>query len=123
MQLKQDIEYLEFKLEREKHELQRWVKGDLQNVKLQHNSIASGLEERIEILTNEIKYKKRKINELINLIESFDGLDNKILRMKWCDGKTLEQIAHELNYSYGYIKQRHANIMRMINFIDLFMVR
>ena len=123
MQLKQDIDYLEFKLEREEVELRRWVEGDLQNVKLQHNSIASGIEERIELLKKEIRYKKRKLKDLVELIEMFEGLDNQILRMKWCEGKTLEEIACELNYSYGYIKQRHANAMRTIGFVDMFKVR
>lgn len=123
MQLKQDIDYLEFKLEREETELRRWVEGDLQNVKLQHNSIASGIEERIELLKKEIRYKKRKLKDLVELIEMFKGLDNQILRMKWCEGKTLEEIARELNYSYGYIKQRHANAMRTIGFADMFKVR
>lgn len=123
MQLKQDVEYLEFKIEREEVELRRWTSGDLQNVKLQSNSIAAGLEERIDKLKKEVIYKKRKLNDLVALIEKFEGVDNQILRMKWCEGKTLEEIAYELNYSYGYIKQRHANVMRMINFADTFKVR
>ncbi len=38
--------------------------------------------------------------------------------MKWFEGKTLEEIAVELKYSYGYIKRKHADIMKMIKFAD-----
>ncbi|GIP61958.1 hypothetical protein J32TS6_05130 [Virgibacillus pantothenticus] len=119
-QLKQDIDYLEYRLDREETELKRWVEGDLADVKLQRESIGANVEERVQKLRKEILYKKEKLQELIQLVEKFEGLDNKILRMKWFDGKTLEQIAIDLNYSYNYIKRKHADIMKMIKFADTF---
>lgn len=114
--LKDEIEYLEYRLEREKKELRRWVYGDLQDVKLQKDSIASGLEERIADLEYELAHKMNQLYDAEKIINMFKGLDNKILKMKYVDGKTLENIAIELNYSASYIYKRHAQIMKKIDF-------
>lgn len=117
--LKEQIDYLEYKLEREKRELRRWVHGDLQDVKLQEDSIASGLEERIEVYEKELQHKKNDLKKAEELIRTFQRLDNKILYYKYVKGMTLEQIADELNYSHGYIKQKHAEIMKIIRFAEI----
>ena len=117
-QLKEEIEYLEYKIEREKRELKRWVYGDLQDVKLQEDSIASGLEERIEAYEKELQRKKDDLEKAKKLISTFKGLDNQILYKKYVEGKTLVEIAKELNYSEQYIYNKHAQIMKMINFAN-----
>ncbi|WP_440050332.1 hypothetical protein [Lysinibacillus sphaericus] len=50
--------------------------------------------------------------------ESNNGLEYKILYRKHVEGKTLETIANELNYSTNYIKIKHANIMRMMEYAE-----
>ncbi|HAP4499341.1 TPA: sigma-70 family RNA polymerase sigma factor, partial [Enterococcus faecalis] len=35
---------------------------------------------------------------------------------KYVEGLTLESIADETGYSYSYIKSKHAEIMRMVQF-------
>lgn len=119
LELKNEIAYLELKIEQNQTELKRWVEGDLSKVKLEANSIASGLEERIEEQLKLLGEKKKQRDELMALVSKFEGLDNQILRMKWFEGKTLEQISVELKYSYGYIKRKHADIMKMIKFAEL----
>ena len=116
--LKEEIEYLEYKIEREKRELKRWVYGDLQDVKLQEDSIASTLEERIEVYEKELQRKKDDLEKAKKLISTFKGLDNQILYKKYVEGKTLVEIAKELNYSEQYIYNKHAQIMKMINFAN-----
>ncbi|KGR74881.1 sigma factor-like helix-turn-helix DNA-binding protein [Ureibacillus sinduriensis] len=118
IKLREEISYLELKLDQNQTELKRWVEGDLSKVKLEADSIASGLEDKIEMQLKLLDEKKKQRDELIALVEKFEGLDNQILRMKWFEGKTLEQIAEELQYSYGYIKRKHADIMKMIKFAD-----
>lgn len=115
---KEEIEYLEYKIEREKRELKRWVYGDLQDVKLQEDSIASTLEERIEVYEKELQRKKDDLEKAKKLISTFKGLDNQILYKKYVEGKTLVEIAKELNYSEQYIYNKHAQIMKMINFAN-----
>lgn len=58
------------------------------------------------------------MKKLTDLIEKFKGLDNNILKMKYIDGMTLEQIAYELNYSTRYICNKHAEIMKIIKFVE-----
>lgn len=115
-ELTQKIEYLEYKLDREKNELKRWTEGDLFKVKLTEGSIASGLEERIEAMEYELA---QAMNDAFNfqcLISGFKDLDNQILYKRHIEGKSLVEISVELQYSYSYIKSKHAEIMRMIKF-------
>ena len=119
-QLIESISYLEFNLKRSETELKRWIYGDLQGVKLAEESIASDLEEKIEKLKDEIQLKKNQLNELINLVDTFKGLENKILKMKYIDGLNLEEIAEELNYSASHIRKKHAELVRTIKFIEMY---
>jgi|SRR5690625_2004899 len=116
--LKQEIEYLEYKLEREKRELRRWVYGDLQDVKLHKDSISAKIEERIAALEYELAHKMNDLYDAEKLISTFKGLENKILYFKYVEGLLLEEIAEKLNYSPSYIYKKHAEIMRMIKFAD-----
>lgn len=114
--LVEDIAYLEFSLEKTEIELKRWVEGDLQGIKLQHDSLGAKVEENIEEIKRELKFKREQMFKLVQLIETFKGLDHKVLKMKYIDGMTLENIAHDLGYSAGYIYKKHAEIIRIIKY-------
>lgn len=116
--LNEEIAYLEHNLERSKRELKRWVEGDLSKIKLEVDSDGAKLEEHIERIEWELAHKMNDLYDLKKLIDTFKGLDNKILKMKWIEGMTLEQIAIELGYSYNYIKRKHAEAMKIIKFVD-----
>lgn len=117
--LEEDIVYLEFELSRNKKELKRWVQGDLYDVKLNEKSIASNLEETIFALEYELAHKMNDLYDAKKLISTFKGLENQILYKKYVEGKTLAEIALELNYSYNYIKSKHAEIARIIKYADM----
>lgn len=119
-QLTQDIDYLEYRLDREETELKRWVEGDLADVKLQRESIGANLEEQVQKLRKEINFKKHQLNKLLDLVNTFKGLDNRILKMKYIDGMTLEDIAEELNYSTSHIRKKHAELVRTIKFAEMY---
>lgn len=113
-----DIDYLDFRLEREVRELKRWTYGDLQDVKLSEHSIASGLEDRIIIYEYELAHKMNDLYDAKELISRFDGVENQILFYKYVKDMTLEKVADQLNYSSSYIYQKHAEIMKRFKFID-----
>ncbi|HDR8159547.1 TPA: sigma-70 family RNA polymerase sigma factor [Bacillus cereus] len=116
--LEEDIEYLEFNLEKTKLELKRWVSGDLRDVRLTAHSDGAKVEKNIQKIKNELDFKKERKDQLVSLISKFEGLENQILKMKYIDGMTLEEIAEKINYSTSHIKKKHAELIRLIKFVD-----
>ncbi|EKS8366925.1 hypothetical protein [Bacillus thuringiensis] len=116
--LEEEIAYLEYNLDKTKAELKRWVSGDLREVRLTAESEGAKVEERIEAIEYELAHKMNDMYKLKKLISRFRGLDNKILKMKYMDGMTLEQIAEEISYSSSHIKKKHAEIVRLIKFVE-----
>jgi DNA-directed RNA polymerase specialized sigma subunit len=116
--LEEEISYLEYRVERSKKELWRWVHGDLQGVPLQRESIAANLEEIIEKIEYELAHKMNDLLNLKKLISTFRGLDNNIIKLKYIDGMSLEEIAEELTYSFSHIKKKHAELVRTIRFVE-----
>lgn len=114
--LSDEIDYLDYQLDREKRELKRWTSGDLMNVKLHEQSIASGLEDRIEAMEIELAHKINDLHDAKKLISTFKGLENQILYYRYVEGKTLINIADELGFSPNYIYNKHAEIMKRLDF-------
>ncbi|PDZ96295.1 transcriptional regulator [Bacillus cereus] len=114
--LEQEITYVEYKLERKRVELKRQISCDLSEDKLTGDLGNVEMEEVIKQVKQELLLKKQKLQMLINLMSKFEGVENKILKMKYRDGMTLGAIGDELNYSPDYIKHKHAEIMRRIRF-------
>lgn len=118
-QMKDNLDYLEYKLILSERELARWEDSDdLGDIKLEAGSKASNLENIIASLKEEIEYKTIILNNTIEVVSKFTGLNNQILRMKYIEGMTLYDIALQLNYSVGYIQQRHGEVMRTLKVID-----
>ncbi|MGF2079733.1 sigma-70 family RNA polymerase sigma factor [Enterococcus casseliflavus] len=119
----QELYELKLSLDLNEKELHRWQNysnedGDL----AKHQTFLTALQKQarlkevIESLaTREEKLKKQR-QDIIDTIEKFQGLDQRILKMKYVDGMKLESIAEETGYTYQYIRSRHADIMKMIRF-------
>jgi RNA polymerase sigma factor (sigma-70 family) len=116
--LEEEITYLEFNLEQTERELKRWVDGDLEGIKLQYDSLGAKVEVNIERIKKELEIKVNQKDKLVKLVETFRGIDNKILKLKYVDGMTLEQIAEQLSYSAGHIRRKHAELVRTIKFVE-----
>ncbi|MEH6940791.1 ECF-type sigma factor [Bacillus sp. JJ722] len=116
--LEEEIAYLEHNLERTKRELKRWELGDLSVIKLTADSDGAKVEDRIEAMEYELAHKMNDMYDLMILISKFKGLDNKILKLKYVDGLTLNEIAEQVNYSASHIKKKHAELIRLLKFID-----
>ncbi|WP_217994619.1 sigma factor-like helix-turn-helix DNA-binding protein [Globicatella sanguinis] len=119
-QLEHEIALLEWKLSKSKLELTRWVEGDLMNVRLTNESIASKLEPIIKEYEADLAIKHKQMDELNKIIEALSGTEQHIVKLKYIDGLTLEQIAEELGYTPGYIRYKHANIRKFISFISAY---
>lgn len=116
--LEERIAYLDYNLDKTKAELKRWVSGDLQDVRLTAESEGAKVEERIEAMENELAHKMNEMHNLLVLINKFKGLENRVLKMKYVDGMTLEEIAEDMNYSSSYIYKKHAEIIKRIKFAE-----
>ncbi|KIP27418.1 phage protein [Bacillus thuringiensis] len=116
--LEERIAYLDYNLDKAKAELKRWVSGDLREVRLTAESEGAKVEERIEAIEYELANEMNAMYDLMELISKFKGLDNQILVKKYIYGMTLEQIACDLNYSPNYIKRKHAEVRKIIKFVD-----
>lgn len=121
-ELEKDIASLELNLERSERELRRWVQGDLAKYKLTEESIASNLEEKIEVIRYELACKMNDQRKILDMISKFDTLENKIIVGKYIEGKTLEEIAEQHQYSTQYIYNKHAQLKKTIRFVELMVV-
>lgn len=117
-ELDEQILYLKWNLNKSKLELDRWVNGDLADVHLEKNSRSSSLEENIRKIENEIGLLEKEKTELLELIDTFKGVDNQIVKMKYVDGICLEDIADEIGYSVSYVRKRHTEIKKALTFLD-----
>lgn len=122
-ELEEQILYLKWNLNKSRLELDRWVNGDLANVRLEKNSRSSSLEEKIELIENEITNLEKQKSETKMMVESFDGIDNKIIILKYINKLTLEEVAEATGYSISYIQKRHSEIKKSIIFLDEYLIR
>lgn len=56
------------------------------------------------ILQSIIEDKKETQRQILEKINKLEGLEYKIVYKRFIEGKTLNEIADELGYSYGYIR-------------------
>ncbi|HAP9381019.1 hypothetical protein [Enterococcus faecium] len=117
-ELDEQILYLKWNLNKSKLELNRWVNGDLADVRIEKNSRSASLEENIQKIENEIEILEEQRKEMLAIINSFKGIDNEIIRKKYVEGCSLEIIAEEIGYSASYVRQRHADIRKTLDFLD-----
>ncbi|MBS7181613.1 MAG: sigma-70 family RNA polymerase sigma factor [Enterococcus gallinarum] len=119
----QELFEIRLSLDLNENELYRWQNysnedGDL----AKHQTFLTALQKQarlkevIESLATREEQLKKQRQDIIDTIEKFQGLDQRILKMKYVDGMKLESIAEETGYTYQYIRSRHADIMKMIRF-------
>lgn len=120
-QLDRDIAYLKWDIKKTEIECDRWSGGDLANLHVSgEKSRPAKLQDELEQLYKELSWRETAVKELISLVDKFDGVEEQILKKKYIDGESLELVAEELNYSVSYIRQKHAELHRRLDFIDEF---
>lgn len=119
----QELFEIRLSLDLNENELYRWQNysnedGDL----AKHQTFLTALQKQarlkevIESLATREEQLKKQRQDIIDTIEKFQGLNQRILKMKYVDGMKLESIAEETGYTYQYIKNKHAELMRIIRF-------
>lgn len=116
-ELEEEIAYLKWNLNKTRLELARWEEGDLTKVRITNESKGAHVEEAITKIESDLMFREELKASLTILINAFEGFDNQLLRKKYVEGKTLEVIAEELDYSHVYIRHRHAEIVAGHSFI------
>ena len=116
-----DCKYLEWSIQKSENEYKRWqIGGDLSNIKLSPESHAAHLEDDIKQMKSELEWRRDAMAELLRLVKSFEGIDEVILRKKYIEGMTLEEIAddQDVHYALSYIRKKHAELRRRIEWLD-----
>ena len=103
-----DIEVLREQIELSKKEQERWwITGDLfQSVPLDNAAKRfDNLSDKIEKLEESLKEKVEAADRIRNQLSQYKGLEYKVYYMRYIEGKTLKDVAHELNFNYDYIRE------------------
>jgi len=74
--------------------------------------------QQLEELNERIKKLEEQKERVLSLLDRFQGIEHKILRKKYVDGMTLQEIAYDLGYSEQYIRKKHAECIKRIKFIS-----
>ncbi|MBU5324058.1 sigma factor-like helix-turn-helix DNA-binding protein [Lacticaseibacillus paracasei] len=119
LELDDEIRYLEWKIRKSNAEVNRWSEGDLSRLHVSgSDSRAAHVGEEVPELQTKLTECKAEQYDLLKLIDSFSGYENQILKMKYVQGMSLEDIADKLGYSYETIRAKHAELHRRLNWID-----
>lgn len=116
-ELEEDIAHLKWNLNKTKLELIRWEEGDLAKVRITNESKGAHVEEAIAKIESDLKFREEMKSSLMVLVNSFNCNENVLLKKRYIEGKTLEVIAEEMNYSHGYVRKLHAEIVANHPFI------
>lgn len=117
-ELEDQILFLKWNLNKSKLELERWISGDLAKVRIEKNSRSSNLETNIVAIEKELEILADQKEELLKIIRTFKGLENEIVRLKYIEDCSLEEIAEKTGYSESYIRKKHSEIRSILTFLD-----
>ena len=119
--IKKELEQIQFKLkelEERKTSIKSMIISDM-NVQTNHNNnsiedLLIKIEECIEEYNKkEIKLYNKQL-EIENCINSLEPTERIIARSRYIEGKTFEQIAVDLNYSWRHTIRIHGKILQKI---------
>ena len=119
--IKKELKQIQFKLkelEERKTSIKSMIISDL-NVQTSHNNnsiedLLIKIEECIEEYNKkEIKLYNKQL-EIENCINSLEPTERIIARSRYIEGKTFEQIAVDLNYSWRHTIRIHGKILQKI---------
>lgn len=114
---------LELKRDISKEEIDRWysvsyARADLGKKQdmLSRVRQVDRIREELEELNERIERIERQKKKVLELIDRFEGIEHKVLKLKYVDGMTHGQIADELGYAEQSIKNIHSRLIKQIDF-------
>ena len=119
--IKKELKQIQFKLkelEERKTSIKSMIISDM-NVQTSHNNnsiedLLIKIEECIEEYNKkEIKLYNKQL-EIENCINNLEPIERIIMRLRYIEGKTFEQIAVDLNYSWRHTIRIHGKILQKI---------
>ncbi len=72
--------------------------------------------DEINVINERLQTLKTRQKKIIDVIDKFEGLEHKILKLRFIEGYKLADIAESLGYSEQYIKNKHSELMKRIEF-------
>lgn len=118
LDLDDEIRFLTWKIRKAQNEERRWTTGDLKNVRLERDSKGSHVMDHVPEYEDALRDCKAEQYDLLQLINTFSGYENQILKLKYVEGLSLEEVAERLDYSYETIRAKHSELHRRLDFID-----
>lgn len=103
-----DIEILKEQIELTYNEREQWWFGGKLSSTVPLDNMASRVDrltEKLEKLEEQLKFKEAAEFRLKEQLARYEGLEYKVLYRRYVEGKSLKDIAEELNYSYDYIRE------------------
>jgi RNA polymerase sigma factor (sigma-70 family) len=113
-----EISWSKWEIRKVKSHIERESTGDLSRVAHNQGSKSSKLEESLIYWQQQLESQEQLKHDLLKMIDDFNGYEARILRLKYIDGLTLEEIADKLGYSVETIRQKHAELHRRLDFLD-----
>lgn len=113
-EIQENIMLIKWELSQIENRLSRNKQTDIQAIQelLQRDA------HRKNQLENKLNRYIEKQNKIQGLLDTFDELDRDILKLKYIDGYTLEEISHKLGYSNSHIRKKHAELKRMFKYME-----
>lgn len=95
---------------------QWWVGGRLFNTVPMDNAAErfDNLSVKLERLEKIIKTKQETKEKIERLMNQYEELPRKIAYMRFVKGKSLKEIAEELDYSYDYVREIMSKMKKAI---------
>ncbi|MCU5745890.1 sigma-70 family RNA polymerase sigma factor [Staphylococcus sp. SQ8-PEA] len=72
--------------------------------------------DELNVINDRLETLQNRQKKIIEVIDKFEGLEHKILRLRFIDGYKIADIAEELGYSEQYIRNKHCELMKRIEF-------
>lgn len=118
-----EIESLKLRKDICNDEIENWGAVDVKSGRLgkKHDFLSrikqtDNVIDEVNLINERLSTLKDRQKQIIEVIDKFDGLEHKILKMRFIDGYKIAKIAEELGYSEQYIKNKHSELMKRIEF-------